>query len=161
MEISSATPSLSTWKLNNPKAISKPPILAKLVPVKLEMGSIVVVARESMVSAEEKLATLGDAASKTVDPVMSTMVAGGVASMTVGTAMPTMVDDAVSMSILMLMSMSLMGKVMLMSIGGTESTAIVDDELSTLVGVERSAMVGEGTGESVDPDPVIPTVGTN
>jgi hypothetical protein len=161
MEISSATPSSSTWKLNSPKAISKPPILAKTVPIKLEMGSIVVVAGESMASAEAKSATLGDAVSKTVDPVMSTMVASGVASMTVGTAMPTMVDDVVSTSMLMLMSMSLMGKVMSMLIGGAESTAIADDEPSTLVDVERLAMVGEGTGESIDPDPVIPTVDTN
>jgi hypothetical protein len=27
--------------------------------------------------------------------------------------------------------------------------------------VERLAMVGEGTGESIDPDPVVPTVGAN
>jgi hypothetical protein len=27
--------------------------------------------------------------------------------------------------------------------------------------VERSAMVGEGAGESVDPDPVVPMVGAN
>jgi hypothetical protein len=50
---------------------------------------------------------------------------------------------------------------MLMSIGGTESTTIADDESSTLVGVVRSAMVGEGAGEFVDPDPVVPTVGAN
>jgi hypothetical protein len=50
---------------------------------------------------------------------------------------------------------------MSMSIDGAESTAIADDEPSILVGVERSAMVGEGAGESVDPDPVIPTVGAN
>jgi hypothetical protein len=37
--------------------------------------------------------------------------------------------------------------------------AIADDEPSTLVGLERSTMVGEGAGESIDPDLVIPTVG--
>jgi hypothetical protein len=42
-----------------------------------------------------------------------------------------------------------------------ESTAVADDEPSTLVGVERSAMVGEGAGESIDPDPVVPTVSFN
>jgi hypothetical protein len=39
MEISSAAPSPSTWKLNNPKAISKPLVLAEADPIKLEMGS--------------------------------------------------------------------------------------------------------------------------
>jgi hypothetical protein len=39
--------------------------------------------------------------------------------------------------------------------------AIADDEPSNLVCVERLAMVGEGAGESVDPDPVVPTVGAN
>jgi hypothetical protein len=48
-----------------------------------------------------------------------------------------------------------------MSINDAESTAIADVEPSNLVGVERSAMVGEGAGESVDPDPVIPMVGAN
>jgi hypothetical protein len=105
MEISSATPSSSTWKLNSPKAISKPPVLAETVPVKLETGSTIAVAGESMASAEMKSATLGNVVSETVDPVISTMVAGGVASMTVGTAMPTMVVDAVVMSMLVLMLM--------------------------------------------------------
>jgi hypothetical protein len=38
---------------------------------------------------------------------------------------------------------------------------MVDDKPSNLVGVERLAMVGEGAGESVDPDPIVPTVSTN
>jgi hypothetical protein len=105
MEISSATPSSSTRKLNSPKAISKPPVLAETVPVKLETGSTIAVTGESMASAEAKSAMLGDAVSETVDPVLSITVAGGVASMTVGTAMPTMVVDAVSTSMLVLMSM--------------------------------------------------------
>jgi hypothetical protein len=44
MEISSATPLPSTWKLNSPKAISKPSVLAEVDPVKLERGPTVVVA---------------------------------------------------------------------------------------------------------------------
>jgi hypothetical protein len=114
-----------------------------------------------MASAEAKSATLGDVVSETVDPVMSTMVAGGVASMTVGIAMPTMLVDTVSMSMLVLMSMLVVSESMSISIGGAELTAIVNDKPSTLVGVENSAMVGEGAGESVDPDPVVPTVGAN
>jgi hypothetical protein len=166
MEISSVSPLVSTWKLNNPKAILKPPVLAETIPVKLETGSIVAVAGESMASAEVELTMLGDAVSTMVDPVMSTMVVGVVASMTVGIAMPTMVGDAVSMSMPMsmadeAMSMWMAGVAMSMSIGGAESTAVADDEPSTLVGVERSAMVGEGAGKSVDPDPVVPTVGAN
>jgi hypothetical protein len=99
--------------------------------------------------------------------MMSTMVAGGVASMTVGTAMPMMVVDAASTSMLVLMlklvlmSKLVVGESMSMLIGGAESTTIADDEPSILVGVERSAMVGEGAGESVDLDPVVPTVGAN
>jgi hypothetical protein len=157
-EISSATLS-STRKLNSPKAISKSPVLAATAPVKLETGSTIAVARESMAGAETKSTTLGDVVSEAVDPVISTMVANGVASMTVGTAMPTMVVDAVSTSILVLMSKLAVSESM--SIDGAESTAIANDEPSTLVGVERSAMVGERAGESVDPDPVVPTVGTN
>jgi hypothetical protein len=161
MEISSATPSPSMQKLNSPKAISKPPVLAETVPVKLEMGSTVAVAGESMASAEVKSAMLGDVVSTTVDPVMSTMVAGDIASMSVGTTLPMMVVDAVSVSMLMSMSMLVVDETMSMSIGGAESTTVADDAPSTLAGVERSAMVGEGAGESVDPDHVIPTVGAN
>jgi hypothetical protein len=159
MEISSASPSPSTRNLNSPKAISKPLVLAETVPVKLETGSIVAIAGELMASAEVKSVMLGDAVSTMVDPVMSTLVASDVASMTVGTAMPTMVVDAVSTSMLMLMSTSVVDEVI--SIGGAESMADADDESSTLVGVERSVMVGEGAGESVDPDPIVPTVGAN
>jgi hypothetical protein len=50
---------------------------------------------------------------------------------------------------------------MLMSIDDAESTAIADVKPLNLVGVERSAMVGEGAGESVDPDPLIPMDGAN
>jgi hypothetical protein len=146
-EISSATPPSSTQKLNSPKAISKPPVLAETAPVGLETGSMVV-------AVGVRSAMLGDAVLRMVNSVMSTMVADGVVSMTVGTAMPTMVVDAESMLILVLVSMS-------MSIDGAESTAIADDEPSILIGVEGSAMVGEGAGESVDPDPVVPTVGAN
>jgi hypothetical protein len=160
-EISSATPLSFTRKLNSPKAISKPLVFAAAAPVKLEAGSTIVVTGESMAGAETKSTTLGDVVLESVDLVMSTMVAGGVASMTVGTAKPTMVVDAVSTSMLVLMSKLVVGESMSMPIGGAESMAIADDELSTLVGVERSAMVGEGAGESVDPDPVVPTVGAN
>jgi hypothetical protein len=79
--------------------------------------------------------------------------------MAVGTAMPTRVFDAVSMSMLALVSKLVVSESM--SISNAESMAIADDEPSNLVGVERSAMVGEGAGESVDPDPVVPTVGAN
>jgi hypothetical protein len=94
-----------------------------------------------------------------VNPVMSTMVVGDVALMTAGTAMPMMVVGAMSMS--MPMSMLVVDEAMLMSMGGAESTTVADDEPSNLVGVVRSAMVGEGAGESVDPDPIVPTVGAN
>jgi hypothetical protein len=87
------------------------------------------------------------------------MVVVGVASMAVGAAMPTMVGEVVSTSMSMLMADEAMS--VLMAIDDAESTAVADDEPSTLVGAERSAMVGDGAGESVDPDPVVPTVGAN
>jgi hypothetical protein len=102
---------------------------------------------------------LGVAMSMTVDPVMSTMVADDVALMMAGAAMPTLVVGAVSTS--MLMSMSMVDEAMLMSMDGAESTTVADVEPSKLVGAARSAMVGEGASESVDPDPVVPTVGAN
>jgi hypothetical protein len=84
---------------------------------------------------------------------MSTMVADDMALMTNGAAIPTMVVGAVSMS--------MVDEAMLMSMDGAESTVVADVEPSNLVGVARLAMVGEGAGESVDLDPVVPTVGTN
>jgi hypothetical protein len=140
--------------------MSKPLVFAATTPVKLETGSTIVVAGDSMAGAKTKSMTLGDVVLETVDPVMSTMVASGVASMTVGTAMSTMVVDAVSMSMLVLMSKLVVCESMSMRIGGAESMTISDDEPSTLVGVERLAMVG-GAGESVDPDPVLPMVAAN
>jgi hypothetical protein len=147
------------WKLNNPKAISKPPVLAATASIKLETGLTIVVAVESMAGVETKSATLGDVVLETIDPVMPTMVADGVASMMIGTAMSMMMVDAVSTSMLVLMSKLVVSESM--SIGGIESTTIADDEPSTLVGEERSVMVGEGADESMDPDPVVLTVGAN
>jgi hypothetical protein len=151
MEISSAAPSSSTWKLNNPKAISKPLVPAETAPVTLEMGSMVVVAEESMANTRVDSTVLRDA--------VSTMV---------GVAMLTMVGDVVSTSMSMLMadevmSMSMADEATSISIvvGDAETTAVVGDEPSTLVDVNRPAMVGEGADESVDPDPIVPTVGAN
>jgi hypothetical protein len=124
------------WKLNNLKAISKPPVLAEADPVKLEMGSMVVIAGESMANT----GVVSDAVSTLVDAVASTMV-GDAVSMSTAIA-----DDAISMS---------------MVVGDAESTAIAGDEPLILVDVDRSAMVGEGAGESVDPDLVVPTVSAN
>jgi hypothetical protein len=54
--------------------------------------------------------------------------------------------------------------------GDAESTAIAGDEPTTLgdagesmetFDAGESTMVGEGAGESVDLDPVVPTVGAN
>jgi hypothetical protein len=151
MEISSVVPSLSTWKLNNPKAISKPPVLAETVHVTLEMGSMVVVAEESMANIGVESMMLGDAVSTMVGAVMPTMV-GNVVSMLMAMSMT---DKATSM----LMADKVM--LMAMAVGDAKSTTVADDEPSTLVDVDRSAMVGEGAGESVDPDTLVPTVGAN
>jgi hypothetical protein len=154
IEISSATPSLSTWKLNSPKAMSKPSVTAETAPAGLEAGLMMVVAGV-------RSTTLGDAVSMTVDLVMSTLASDGMVSMTAGTAMPTLMIDAVSMSILSLVSKSMVSGSMLMSNGDAEWTTMADDEPSNLVDLVRLAVVGEGAGESVDPDPVVPTVGAN
>jgi hypothetical protein len=140
MEISSIAPSLSTQKLNSPKAMSKPPVTVETAPAVPEVGS-------TMVAAGVRPVVLGDAVLMTVDPAMSTSYSDGLASMMAGTAMPMMVSMVVSMSILALVSM------------------MVDTAMSTTVSMVVSmsilALVGEGAGESVDPDPVVPTVGAN
>jgi hypothetical protein len=84
MEISSIDPSLSTRKLNSPKAMSKPPVTNKTAPAMPEVGS-------TMVATGVRSVVLGEAVSMTVDPAMSTSGSNGLASMMAGTAMPTMV----------------------------------------------------------------------
>jgi hypothetical protein len=150
-EISSATLSLSMWKLNSPKDMSKPPVTVEAAPAKPEVGSMMVVAGV-------RAAALGDAVSMTVDTAMSTLASDGLVSMMAGTAMPTAVMMVGSMSILLLAS-KLMAESM--SSGDAESTAMADDGPSNLVDAVRLSMVGEGAGESIDPDPVVPTVGAN
>jgi hypothetical protein len=44
---------------------------------------------------------------------------------------------------------------------GAESMAVAGDEPSILVDASRSVMVGEGASETIDPDPIDPTVGAN
>jgi hypothetical protein len=96
-EISSATLSLSTWKLNSPKAMSKPPVTTETAPAVPKVGSM-------MIAAGVRSAALGDAMSMTVDPTMSTSVFDGLVSMMASTAMPTAVLMVESMSILLLVS---------------------------------------------------------
>jgi hypothetical protein len=88
---------------------------------------------------------------------------GEAMSTTAGEVMPTMVGDAASMS--------MVGDAVSMSmVDDVESTTVAGDEPSTLVGADElmeavdtgeSMMVGEGAGESVDPDSVGPTMGAN
>jgi hypothetical protein len=82
------------------------------------------------------------------------MMVGKVVSMSmVGEVVSTMVGEAVSMS---------MGDAESMVVAGDEPTMLGDaDELMEIVDAGESMMVGEGAGESIDPDPVIPTVGAN
>jgi hypothetical protein len=116
MEISSTAPSLSTRKLNSPKAMSKLPVIVETAPAVPEVGP-------TMVAAGVRSVVLGEAVSMTVDSTMSTSGSDGLAPMMAGTAMPMTVSMVVSMSIL--------------------------------------ALVGDGAGEFVDPDPVVPTDGAN
>jgi hypothetical protein len=97
--------------VNNPKAISKPPVLAEADPVKLEMGSTVVIVGESMANNGVDSMMVGDAVSTSVDAVVSTMV-GDAVSM-------SMADDAMSM-------------LMPMAVDGAESTVVAGDERRSL-----------------------------
>jgi hypothetical protein len=68
-------------------------------------------------------------------------------SASIGTAMPTAVSMAGLMSILALVSVSI-GTAMPMAVSMAGSMSIL-------------ALVGDGASESVDPDPIVPTVGAN
>jgi hypothetical protein len=48
-----------------------------------------------------------------------------------------------------------------MSSGDIESTVVADAGLPNPVDAMRLSMMGEGASKSVDPDPVVPTVGAN
>jgi hypothetical protein len=55
-----------------------------------------------------------------------------------------------------------MGDAESMMVAGDEPMTLGNaDELMETVDAGESIMVGEGASESVDPDPVIPTVGAN
>jgi hypothetical protein len=122
-EISSTTLSLSMWKLNSPKAMSKPPVTAEVGLVEPEMDPMIAVAAwsttspETIVGSTPSMLSMGKAFLMVV--LMTVLMAVGALSMAV-----SMADGALSMAVLM-------------------------------------AVVGEGAGESVDPDPVVPTVGAN
>jgi hypothetical protein len=45
--------------------------------------------------------------------------------------------------------------------GAGASMVIADEVLAMICDAGESTMIGEGAGESVDPDPVVPTVGAN
>jgi hypothetical protein len=94
----------------------------------------------------------------------NTGVVGDAVSTLVDAVASMMVGDAVSMSMSMAdeaTSMLMADKAMSMAVGDAKSTAVAGDEPSILVDASRLVMVGEGADESVDPDPVVSTVGTN
>jgi hypothetical protein len=133
MEISSIAPSLSTRKLNSPKAMSKPLVLAEVGPVEPGTGLMMAVAARSMTSPE---AIVGSTQSiLTVAEAPSMMV--------------SMMDDALSMAIDVLsMAVSMADGALSMAVSMADGALLM-------------AVVGEGAGESVDPDPVVPTVSAN
>jgi hypothetical protein len=149
MDISSIAPSLSTRKLNSPKAISKPPVLAEVGHVRPEMGPMTHVAARSMTSPEAVVGSMPSMLTVDEAPSMMVSMTDGVLSMMMSLAV-SMVDDALSMAVSMA--------------DGALSMAVsmADGALSMAVSMAvLMAMVGEGAGESVDPDPVVPTVGAN
>jgi hypothetical protein len=122
-EISSVTPSLSTWKLNSPKAMSKPLVTAEVGLVEPETDPMTAVVAWSTTSPE---AVVGST---------SSMLSMGQAFLMVVSMMVLTAHGALSMAMLM-----------------------ANDALLMAVSM---AVVGEGAGESVDPDPVVPMDGAN
>jgi hypothetical protein len=83
-----------------------------------------------------------------VPEVGSTMVAAGVKPVVLGDAVPMTVDPAMS-------TLGSDGLASMMADTAMPTVALMVVSMSIL------ALVGEGAGESVDPDPVVPTVGAN
>jgi hypothetical protein len=168
METSLVTLASSMWKLNKPKATSKPPIFARVDPVEHEMGSTIVAVGVLTTTIGAESIVVGEAASMMVGEAVSTIV-GEAVSMMVGEAASMMVDEAVSTMVSEAASMML-GEAASTSMGDAELMTVADDEPMTLgnadesmetVDAGESMMVGDGAGESVDPDPVIPIDGAN
>jgi hypothetical protein len=82
MEISSIALSLSTRKLNSPKAMSKPPVFAEGGPIEPGMGPMMAVAVRSMSSPEAIVGSMSSMLTVGEAPVM----------------MVSMTDDALSMA---------------------------------------------------------------
>jgi hypothetical protein len=61
MEINPVAPSSPTWKLNKPRVMSKPPVLAEVDPIKHEIGSTIVVAGGSTAKTGADSMVVGDA----------------------------------------------------------------------------------------------------
>jgi hypothetical protein len=81
-------------------------------------------------------------------------------SMMVSEAVLTMVGEAVSMMVGEAVSM--VSDAELTAVAGDEPTTLGDaDELMETVDAGESMMLGEGAGESVDRDLVVPMVGAN
>jgi hypothetical protein len=145
MDISSIALSLSTRKLNNPKAISKPLVLTEVGLVEPETDSMIAVAAglttspEAIVGSTPLMLSMGEAL------LMMVSMAYGTLSMAVSMAV-LMADVALLMAVSMAVLMA----------DGALSMAV-----SMADGALSMAMVGEGASESVDPDPVVPTVGAN
>jgi hypothetical protein len=91
------------------------------------------------------------------------MMANKAVSTMVGKAVSmSMVGEAVSMMVGEAMSMSMVGDAESTAVAGDEPTTLGDaDELMETINAGESMMVGEGAGESVDPDPIVPMVGAN
>jgi hypothetical protein len=125
-------------KLNSPKAMSKPPVLVEAGPVELGTGPMLAVAVRSMPSPEAIVGLMPSMLMVGKAPSMMVSMTDATGSMTVLMAV-SMADGALSMAV---------------------STVVLVTVLMT-IGALSMAVVGEGAGESVDPDPVVPTVGAN
>jgi hypothetical protein len=120
------------------------------------MGSSLLMPVSSTWKLSMPMASLNPLVIAEVDPV-----ARGKRLMTSDVGEPTMTGDGVSM---------VAGGGMSLAIGNAESMSIDDDGMSMLIAggesmatgyADESMMTGEGAGESVDPDPIVPTVGAN
>jgi hypothetical protein len=117
MAINSTMPVSSTWKLNEPKAILKPPIFVEADPVERGMGSTIAAIGVLMAIGGAESMIVGGAASMMVGEAVSTTVGKAVSTM-VGKAVSTMVGEAVSMMV---------GGAVLTMVGGAESTIVGDE----------------------------------
>jgi hypothetical protein len=106
-----------------------------------------------------KLMVLGERLLMTVESTASISGSIGLAWTMAGIAMPAMVSMSILDEVSMLVGAA-MPTMVSMSILGVVSM-LVGAAMPTMVPMSILEVVGDRAGESIDPDPVVPTVGAN